>query len=371
MEHKTSEDVAVLPIQSEEGSYDLVIGQGLLQQSGTWLRRVIEPDARVLVVYDERLDEYGYPASVAASLRETFDEVALAKVPTGEESKSWTQAIRLYSACIEAGLDRRSIVVALGGGVIGDLAGFVASTYMRGVRFAQIPTTLLAHDASIGGKVGINLAEGKNLVGSFHAPRLVLYDVAALRTLPSAGISSGLAEAIKHGLIRDPDLFAFVRDRAAQLLARDPAALRELLYKSCAVKAEIVQADERESGLRAILNFGHTVGHAVEGLAYGRFSHGASVAIGMVVESVLAVRLGLASPALVDTLRHALKQAELPIDLPEDLRTPSMRDRLLELMRHDKKAVNRSLSFVLPKDVGQVEIVKSVREEEVVAALLG
>jgi len=358
-----------LRVKASAGDYDVVIGSHLLAAADRFFEAVASADATVLIIFDEALTTTGYPQTLQTALSRRFAAVHAIAVPTGEASKSLWQAERLYAECLTAGLDRRSVIVALGGGVVGDVAGFVAATFMRGIHFVQVPTTLLAHDASIGGKVAINLPQGKNLVGAFHPPRLVLYDVETLRTLPQTERASGLAEAIKHGIIRDPELFAFIAAHAEALLEGDPSLTAELLARSCQVKADIVSRDEREAGLRAILNFGHTVGHAVEALAYGAYSHGAAVAMGMVCETRIAVRLGLAQPELVSTIQQILACASLPGDLPNSLKNDSAIAELIAHMRLDKKAVARSLPFVLPESLGSVRFMPAVSEEIVTAAL--
>ncbi len=360
------DDVKILDVPSATHSYQVVIGSDLLQRAGKYVADAIGSTAvPVFVVYDEVLAQFGYPNVVIESLTEVFGAVGSISVPSGESSKSIEQAMRLYSAFIEHGLDRNAVVIALGGGVVGDLTGFAAATYMRGVRFIQIPTTLLAHDASIGGKVAIDIPEGKNLVGAFHAPSLVLYDAFTLRSLPLRERSGGLAEAIKHGVIQNVALFAFLEQHVDELLYNSSDLLSELLYRSCSVKTQIVSVDEREHGLRAILNFGHTIGHAVEALMDGEVSHGEAVAIGMVFETRLAIALGLAKPDTESRLITLLERAKLPTKLPTKLRNDDQIERVIEWMRHDKKAVRRSLSFVLPTQIGQVQIMKDVDEADV------
>ena len=358
-----------LRVKASAGDYDVVIGSQLLAAADRFFEAVASADAAVLIIFDEALATAGYPETLRTALRRRFSSVHAVALPTGEASKSLKQAERLYAECLAAGLDRKSVIVSLGGGVAGDVAGFVAATFMRGIRFVQVPTTLLAHDASIGGKVAINLPQGKNLVGAFHPPRLVLYDVETLRTLPPAERSSGLAEAIKHGIIRDPGLFAFISAHAEALLEGDPSLTAELLARSCQVKADIVSLDERESGLRAILNLGHTVGHAVEALAYGAYTHGAAVAMGMVCEARIAVRLGLAQSELVSTIQQILARVGLPNELPDSLKNAAAIDALIAHMRLDKKAIARSLPFVLPESLGSVRFIPAVSEQIVMEAL--
>ncbi len=357
-----------LQVEADAGAYEVIIGDGVLHRVDEWLDAIIERKATLLLVYDEALAEFLYHQVALDALRSRYLVVAAFALPSGEHSKSLEMAGRLYQSAIQAGLDRHAVILALGGGVTGDLAGFVAATYMRGVRFIQLPTTLLAHDSSIGGKVAVNLPEGKNLVGAFHAPKLVLYDVRLLRSLPDREFASGLAEAIKHGVIADPDLFAFLEASADGLFARDPDLLTELLYRSCQVKANVVSQDEREQGLRAILNFGHTVGHAIEAMEYGAYTHGEAVAIGMMAETRIAQAMGLATPDVAERLGALLRRCRLPVDLPDADQNPHLRDWLVEQMRRDKKAELRSLAFILPTAIGTVQIVKDVPEDVVKGA---
>ncbi len=368
-EHAGHAEPATLAVPASTGEYQVVIGAGVLDEAHVYVREAAGDATAVLIVADETVAALGYASRVETALSRAFAQVTTAVVPAGESSKSFAQAVQLYEECVRAGLDRKSLVVALGGGVVGDLAGFVAATYMRGVRFVQMPTTLLAHDSSIGGKVGVNLPEGKNLVGAFHAPRLVLYDVLALRTLPPDQLANGLAEAVKHGVIRDPALFEFIEQHAARLLADDPELMTDLLLRSCRVKADVVAIDEREAGLRAILNFGHTVGHAVEAQFLGALLHGAAVAVGMVVETRLARLLGMADDALEMRLRAALCACGLPVEWPSAAFSPDVEDAIIDRMRLDKKGEKRNLTFVLPHRLGAVEIVKAVDEHLVRAAL--
>ncbi len=360
---------ATIDVSAAAGAYRVVIGRDLLDEADVYVRQAAGDANAVLIVADRTVAALGYAQRVEAALSRAFARVATVVVPAGESSKSFAQATELYGECVRAGLDRKSLIVALGGGVVGDLAGFVAATFMRGVDFVQMPTTLLAHDSSIGGKVGVNLPEGKNLVGAFHAPRLVLYDVAALQTLPRDQVASGLAEAVKHGVIRDPELFGFIESAAPQLLECSPELMTELLLRSCRVKVDVIQVDERETGLRAILNFGHTVGHAVEAQFYGELQHGAAVAIGMVAETRLARALGMTDAAFEERLIAVLRACGLPTEVPDLATDPDVEEQIVGRMRLDKKGEGRNLAFVLPRGLGEIELVRSVDEPLVRAAL--
>jgi len=290
-------------------------------------------------------------------------------VPAGEAAKTLTQAGRLYDAMLAMGLDRASAVVALGGGVITDLGGFVAATYMRGIPWVGIATTLLAQvDASVGGKTAVDHPECKNLIGAFHQPAAVLADVATLATLPEEEFRTGLAEVVKHAVIRDAEMFALLEAQADRILAREPAALEPIVARNVRIKAAVVMADERESGLRRILNYGHTVGHAIESLAMQAsgpaMTHGRAVALGMVAEAGIAERRGLVGRAVVERQRRLLERFGLPVRAAGlDLA------RCLEVMRHDKKAEAGRLVFVLPESVGAVRVANDVTDDEVREAL--
>jgi len=274
-------------------------------------------------------------------------EVAL---PDGEAHKHWGTLNAVFDALLEHRFDRGSVIVALGGGVVGDVAGFAAAVYQRGIDFVQVPTTLLAQvDSSVGGKTGINHPLGKNMIGAFHQPRLVLADVGCLQTLPPRELSAGLAEVIKHGAIADPAYLAAVERDLPRLLACDPAALADAIARSCEIKAGVVGRDEREAGLRAILNFGHTFGHAIEaGLGYGEWLHGEAVGAGMVMAADLSRRLGLLGEADAARLRETIAAARLPVRAPH---WPAQ--RYLELMSVDKKAERGTPKFVLLEAIGR------------------
>jgi 3-dehydroquinate synthase len=342
--------------------YDIVIGPGVLARTGTFLQELgVKTSSKHLVVTDTNLERTGHLEKVTRSLAELGYAFDAHVIPAGEESKSLERAGEAYDAAYRAGLDRRSVVLALGGGVVGDFAGFIAATYMRGVDFVQLPTTLLAHDSAVGGKVAVNLPHAKNMIGAFHQPLAVLYDTEALKTLPVRELRSGLAEAIKHGLIRDGELFHWILERVEAILRVEDDVMSELLARSCRIKAAVVAEDERENGVRAILNFGHTLGHAVESLMEYEYTHGESVAIGMVAAADLSVQLGLCAPELAGAVEQAVAAAGLPTRIPRQLTA----DDLLAAARQDKKATGGALTFVLLTGLGSVEIVKNVSEDAV------
>ncbi len=345
--------------------YDILVGSDLLRQSGQLIGRLELGRRFGLVTHPSLAETHGYAPAVVDSLHESGYEVTLVTVPPGEESKTLDQAARLCRELVQAGLDRGSAILALGGGVIGDLAGFVAATLFRGVGFINLPTTLLAQvDSSVGGKTGVNLPEGKNLVGTFYQPRLVLADVLTLRTLSDREFRSGLAEVVKHAMIADAGLFVLLEREASRILARDPELLQTIVAQNCAIKARVVERDEREADLRAVLNFGHTVGHAIEaGLGYGSVTHGEAVAFGMLVATTLSVRRGLCPASDAQRLQALLRRLTLVPDLrlsPETIEKYLVRD---------KKMRDGVLQFVLTRGVGSVTLAPVSDRKELREAL--
>ena len=344
-----------------ERSYDIRIGRGLIEQAAT-LFDVAGLGKRGVVITDATVEPL-YAGKLLAALTAGGFTVKVVTVPAGESSKSLRQANLLLEKMPGFGLDRHSFVVGLGGGVAGDLAGFVAGTYLRGLAFVQVPTTLLAQvDSSVGGKTGVNLPQGKNLVGVFHQPRLVLADTGTLTTLPERELRVGLAEAIKTGAIYDAKFFVWLEKNCRRVMRREPAALAETVRRCCEIKAAVVGADEREGGLRAILNFGHTIGHAMEALAdYTGLLHGEAIAIGMNCAARLSVRhAGLP----VTEARRIVKLCQasgLPVRIGDRYDLPAMR----EAMRLDKKAVGGRLRFVLLKRLGQAVVSDAVTDADI------
>jgi 3-dehydroquinate synthase len=339
-----------LTVALGERSYPIQVGVGLLAS----LPSLLGAPSRCLVVTDDQVAAL-YGDTVLATLNHAGWEARLAVVPAGEGSKSLAEAGRLYDACVEAGLKRHHPIIALGGGVVGDLAGFVAATYQRGVPFVQVPTTLLAQiDSSVGGKVAINHPAGKNLIGAFYQPKLVLADTSTLLTLSEREYRAGLGELVKYGVIMDAALFELLEREFDRLNARDLPLLNELVRRCCELKAQVVAEDERETagGRRAILNFGHTVGHAIEAIAgYGTVLHGEAVAIGMVAEGAIAVRRGLWREEELKRLERLLVSLGLPTALP-DLDALA----LLTAMGRDKKNLDKGIVFILPRALGDVSI---------------
>ncbi len=287
-------------------------------------------------------------AVLMGALQQRYAQVHVVQLPDGEEHKTWQTLNLIFDALLQHGCDRKTVLFALGGGVVGDMTGFAAASYMRGVPFVQVPTTLLSQvDSSVGGKTGINHPLGKNMIGAFYQPRLVVCDLATLDTLPQRELSAGLAEVIKYGPIADMDFMAWLEASMDALLARERSALAHAVRRSCEIKAWVVGQDERESGLRAILNFGHTFGHAIEaGMGYGVWLHGEAVGAGMVMAAELSQRLGLVDAAFVQRLRTLIARAGLPVK-GAVLDAQDNAGRYLELMRVDKKAEAGEIRFVL------------------------
>lgn len=341
-----------LTVELGDRSYPILIGPGLLAHTGRlFAEHKLPVKSPVLLVTDSSVSDLYAPA-VEASLREAGYAVSRAVVPSGEQSKSLDAFDDLITAALEAGLDRKSTIIALGGGVVGDLAGFAAAAYMRGIRFVQMPTTILAHDSSVGGKVAVNHRLAKNIIGAFHQPEFVLYDLDTLRSLPLREVKAGLSEVIKHGLIWNAEFAAWCKDNAARLLALEPDALGYALYEGCKVKAAVVSRDERENDLRAILNLGHTIGHALEAVAgYGQLLHGEAIAIGMVGSARLAARFGY-DPAIADETEGIFRKFGLPVRIPAGIDP----EAVMKAMQHDKKFAEGKMVFVVPTAIGTVEI---------------
>lgn len=342
-----------------ERSYPIYIGSGLLGNIGQYFKNHgISSNSPIMIVTDENIAP-NYLQVVEKLLLDSDYNVVSKVVKAGETSKSLSVLEEVMTTAIEGGLDRNSTVIALGGGVVGDLAGFVAATYMRGIKFVQIPTTILAHDSSVGGKVAVNHPLAKNMIGAFHQPEMVLYDLDTLQTLPPRDVSAGLAEMVKHGLILDGDFARWCREHASELLALDPEALGYGLERGCSIKADVVSRDERENDLRAILNLGHTIGHAIEAVAgYGEYLHGEAIAIGMAGSARLAVRLGRDSHIYDETV-SMLQSLGLPITMSADLST----DDIMNAMKHDKKFREGHMLFIIPDSIGSVSIVKDIPEQ--------
>lgn len=335
-----------VPVSLGDRSYSIQVGSGLLAGNDALAR--LATGRMVAIVTDSNVAAL-HARTVADTLRPHAASLHEVVLPAGESNKTWATLNRIFDALLEARFDRDALLVAVGGGVVGDMAGFAAAVYQRGIEFVQVPTTLLAQvDSSVGGKTGINHPLGKNMIGAFHQPRLVLIDVDTLATLPDRELSAGLAEVIKHGAIADAGYFDAVAAALPDLRAKDPAALAAAVARSCEIKASVVERDEREGGVRAILNFGHTFGHAIEaGMGYGEWLHGEAVGAGMVMAADLSRRLGLVDVAIAARLREAVAAAGLPVRGPG---WPA--SRYVELMSVDKKARQGTPRFVLLDGLG-------------------
>ncbi len=356
-------------------SYEIVVVTGGTPHFGAFVRQALDrtwrgPSCRrALIVTDGHLADLSIPSLFQNALGDAGMAAETVVVPPGEASKSLEQAARLYDELVTSKADRHTLIVALGGGVVGDLAGFVAATYTRGLPLVMVPTTLLAQvDSSVGGKVGVNHPRAKNLIGAFHQPIGVWIDTRTLQTLDDRELRCGLAEVVKYGVISSSALFSFLERNAGEILERDDSALEHIILESCRIKAGIVARDEREEGgERALLNFGHTIAHAIEAVAGydGPFRHGEAVAVGMVAESRLAQRLGWVPDDVVDRQIRLLTRFGLPVQAPG--LDP---DRLMSAMSRDKKNHLGRLRFVVPRSIGKVELTDAAGEDDVRAIIL-
>ena len=353
-----------IPVNLGSRSYRIHVAPGALARVGEELGRLGVGTKVALFSDPGILARHGRP--VRQGLERAGFQVTVVELPAGESAKTVEVAGRGWEALLDAGLDRGSTVVALGGGAVGDLAGFVAATYMRGVNFVQVPTTLLGQvDASIGGKTAVDHPKAKNLIGAFHQPRLVLVDPSVLTTLPDREFRSGLAEVIKHGIVLDAAYFADLEASCAPLLARDIDTLTRVVAGSCRLKAHVVERDEQEAELRAVLNYGHTIGHAVEAVTgFARWTHGEAVSLGMIAEARLAERLGLASAATTQRQVALLQAVGLPVR-----GSGAAPANVLEALGRDKKSRNGRVPFVLAPEIGRFKVVSDVPRDAVLATL--
>lgn len=347
-----------------ERSYDIIIDSGILPNIGERIKGFAF--SKVAVISNPTVFNI-YGDVVINSLKNAGFESLHVIIPDGEEYKNYNQTYQILTELLKNKLDRNSCLVALGGGVIGDITGFAASIYMRGIHFIQVPTTLLSQvDSSVGGKTGVNHELGKNMIGTFYQPRLVWIDIDTLKTLPKREILCGIAEIIKYGVIWDGELFEFLEKHRESILALDPLPLTHIIRRSCEIKAEVVSADERESGLRAILNYGHTIGHAIETeTGYSRFLHGEAIAIGMHLEARLSEIIGFLNKKDALKIKAAIDSYGLPSDLPADLNV----DKLISHMKLDKKVEAGEMKFILPEKIGKVRIQKGIDIDAVKKAI--
>jgi 3-dehydroquinate synthase len=352
-----------LRVELGSRSYPIHIGEGIIDQ-----RALYAPHAMAgAAVISNAVVAPLYLSRVRTALESAGARVTEVVVEDGEQAKRWQTLEQVFDAMLAARLGRDSLVVALGGGVVGDLAGFAAAVYQRGVACLQLPTTLLAQvDSSVGGKVAINHARGKNMVGAFHQPCAVIADIAVLDTLPDRELRAGLAEVIKHAVALDVPFMGWLEKNVEKLLARDRASLTYAVRRCCELKAGIVAADEREAGMRALLNFGHTFGHAIEaGTGYGTWLHGEAIAAGMVMGAELSMRLGLIGKHEVERLRKLIARAGLSVKGP-----PLAPEKLMELMAVDKKSAQGKVRFVLLEEIGKATLLGGLDERLVREAIV-
>jgi 3-dehydroquinate synthase len=353
------------PLRVELGarSYPIHIGPGLVGRADLYAPHV---GGRLAAIVTNETVAPLFAGAVEHALAQAGAKTLRIVLPDGEAHKDAASLDAIYAQLLAANADRRTVLIALGGGVVGDLAGFAAATYQRGIPFVQVPTTLLAQvDSSVGGKTGINHALGKNMIGAFHQPLAVVADTATLTSLPDRELASGLAEVAKHGAIRDAAFLDWIEANATALLRREPEALGHAIRRSCEIKAAVVAEDEREAGLRAILNFGHTFGHAIESaMGYGRWLHGEAVAAGMVIAARLSVRLGRIPAPDAERLARLLARLGLPVKAPS-----ITTERWLEFMGRDKKNQGGRITFVLLESLGRACVVRDVPDEALLAAL--
>lgn len=346
-------------------SYKIHISAGVLGELGRHFKAY--PDVTKVVVITDKNVERFYGEIVTKGLQTYKQDVSVISIDPGEEQKSLPSAEDLYNRLFELDMDRRGLIVAVGGGVVGDLAGYVAATYMRGIAYIQVPTTLLAQvDSSVGGKVAVNHAKGKNLIGAFYQPKAVYIDPQTLKTLPRDELTQGLVEVIKYGIIRDASFFDYLDKHLPEILRLEPGILEKVIENCCRIKAWVVERDEREeTGLRSILNYGHTLGHAIEAVGgYKGHRHGEGVAMGMILATSIALRMGITNEKVLEEQRQILQRAGAPTYYREDT------EALFDFLCHDKKAVAGSLKFVLPVKIGKV-VLKEVDADIVKEVLAG
>ncbi len=357
--------IVTVPVDLAERSYNIYIGESLAANIPLWIEQCLPKCRHAVLMVDANVAHIA--TVVSNTLTDAGFRLTHIDVPSGEGSKSLGLLERLWESMLRDHTDRGSAVVAVGGGVVGDLAGFAAASFARGLPLVQVPTTLLSQvDSSVGGKTGINLPGAKNIVGAFWQPSLVVIDTQSLQSLPRREFVSGLAEVVKYGMILLPDLFDYLELHATAILAQDPTAIAHIVAQSCQAKADVVKHDERETtGLRAILNYGHTFAHALETTSgYGTLLHGEAVAIGMHMAACLAAQLGRIDAGLVARQQRLLKRLELPTSF--DAVQP---EALWQAMQHDKKVEHGKLRFILPDRMGHVELVAGITQEQAIAAM--
>lgn len=341
-----------LTVNLKERSYDILIGKNLRNEFATYIEQVFNGD-KICIITDDNLNSI-YGEEVKINLEQAGFQVKVVAVTPGEKSKSFSTLLPIYDELLNFKLTRSDLIIALGGGVVGDLAGFVASTFLRGVNFIQIPTSLLAQvDSSVGGKVGVDLERGKNLVGSFYHPKLVLIDTDMLKTLPEKYFNDGLGEVIKYGCIREKELYEVLEDFKNKDALKDN--IEEIIYACCDIKRQVVENDEKDTGERMILNFGHTLGHAIEKVyGFETYTHGEGVAIGMYMITSISEKLGLTQVGVAERIKIMLKKYNLPYEV--DI---SDVQGVLDAIKLDKKNLNGGLNVILLNDIGECYIYKT------------
>lgn len=353
----------IINVNLKERSYPITIGTDITDEISLKLKE-LPIGKKIAVVTHPKLKEL-YGGAISRSIEKAGFKPQIIEVPEGEESKDIEWAKKLYDGLISLKMDRRSCLIALGGGVVGDLGGFVASTYMRGIPYVQIPTSLLAQvDSSVGGKTAVNHPKGKNIIGTFYQPISVFIDTSFLKTLPKDEFQNGMAEVVKYGIIADKELFDYLENNTPKILSLDKDALEYLIERSCSIKADVVERDEREANLRAILNFGHTIGHAIEVVSGYRYKHGEAVSMGMVFASKISYEKGLCKKDDTERIERLLTSLGLPIRgeglVSEDIQ---------KTMETDKKALDEKIRFVLMKGIGRVDIYSDVSRDLILKAL--
>ncbi|MBU0650563.1 3-dehydroquinate synthase, partial [bacterium] len=345
---------------SENRNYDIVIDSGFISDLSE-VKSYFDKYDSIMIVSNEKI--FGiYGDKIRKSFKHIGKNIHISILPDGEQYKNLEYINKIYTDCIKAELDRKSLIVAFGGGVIGDMAGFAAATFMRGIDYIQIPTTLLAQvDSSVGGKTGVNHPLCKNMIGAFYQPQVVIIDIDVLSTLDRRDYISGLAEVVKYGVILDESFFSFLEENTEKILSLNKNVLEEIIFKSCAFKAKVVQEDEREKGLRTILNYGHTIGHAIETVTeYKKYLHGEAISMGMIYASKIACNKGLIDKYVISRQQELLSSLGLPTEV-EDVDP----QQILYLIKTDKKFVSGKPKFILPKKIGQVVIEESVSFKDV------
>ncbi len=355
----------VINVALGDRSYPIFIGTDLSRVAAEYISESVKPTSITLLTHPHLAANYSDP--IGTELERLGYEVHLVLVPAGERTKNLRTIERIHRQLAKLRVDRKGLIISVGGGVLGDIAGFVAASYMRGIRFLQCPTTLLAQvDASIGGKTGVDLPEGKNLVGAFHQPVAVVIDTNTLKTLPARELRSGISEVIKYGIISDKYLFSWLLSDMNSLLRRDLAALTEIMTSSCKIKAGVVSQDEHEQGLRAILNYGHTIGHAIESVTdYRRYKHGEAISIGMVSAALIGNAIGLTPESVTEDIIKVLQSAKLPTAVPSDI---ALAD-ILSATASDKKRIGSRINWVLASSIGSVVLRNDIDQAVVRDAL--